>query len=534
VKFETPAALWGLASIALLVLFSLWRQGAQRVTVPSLLLWKKIRERNPPVRALRRPRWRIEMLLQALAIAAAVSALAGPYRETDEPKPRRIAMVFDTSARMRAGDRLSQAKVEALKLVSAKLTGDDVKYYAASPSPRRLASSDGAIQVDTRVDLEPLLAAARQGADQVVLYTDRPVEGARLALLGAPMDNVGIVEFTVSDEEVFIRLVNHGPPRPLPVEMIVGETKIRDTLAPGQRTWFRRGDYSKAVSVKVALDARDSFPLDDRVEATRLNAPSATVTLTGRQSDALVRAFRSIPGVTVLRGDPAAQVSVGWDDVPGQADLRVWIHSSPGRVPGEVLVSKHPLTADLEKRGGELASADLGELPAAERSGTPLLTVGGKVAASIRGRDVHLSIDLNKWRQSLPSFPIFCTNLVDFARKGTPGFAILRSGVASALPPGSSVEQAPEGALWSLSAEGVFLGHTVGDYGLKTPEGLKSVRVNLLDERESDTAGQTRGLDWDPGITVGRVTLPRDFTGWAAGAALLFLLLAWLLQLRPE
>src|SRR6185295_4600179 len=84
VKFETPAALWGLSSLLLLVLFSLWRQAAARVVVPSLLLWKKIPERNPPVRALRRPKWRLDLLLQAFAIAAAIGALAGPYRETSE------------------------------------------------------------------------------------------------------------------------------------------------------------------------------------------------------------------------------------------------------------------------------------------------------------------------------------------------------------------------------------------------------------------------------------------------------------------
>ena len=104
--FETPAAFWALASLALLILFSLWRQAAARVTVPSLALWKKIPERNPPVRALRRPRWRFELLIQALAIAAAVAALAGPYRETSETQPLRVAIVLDGSARMRADGRL--------------------------------------------------------------------------------------------------------------------------------------------------------------------------------------------------------------------------------------------------------------------------------------------------------------------------------------------------------------------------------------------------------------------------------------------
>ena len=83
-NFENPAALWALSSLALLVLFSLWRQAAARTVVPSVVLWKKIPERNPPIRALRRPKWRVELLLQALAIAAAVAALAGPFATTSK------------------------------------------------------------------------------------------------------------------------------------------------------------------------------------------------------------------------------------------------------------------------------------------------------------------------------------------------------------------------------------------------------------------------------------------------------------------
>ncbi len=527
-SFETPAALWALLSLLLLVLFSLWRQGASRVTVPSLALWKKIPERNPPIRALRRPRWRLELLLQALAIAAAVAALAGPYRETREFKPRRIALVFDTSARMRAGDRVAKAHSQAAAL---PLRGDDVKVYASLPSPQRMELY-GLVPVDVHVDLEPLLAAARASSDHVVLFSDRPVEGARLSLLQAPADNVGIVEFTATNDEVFVRLANHGPAREIPIELSAGTLKVRETVPAGKTVWFRRGDFSKAESVRVSLDVADSFPLDNVVEATRLADLATTVSVTGLIHPQLVKALRSVPGVTVRMGEGAARVAVGVDAPPGPGDLRIWIFSA---VPltGEASVASHPLTADLDKRAAELAQV-FGELPPGERGGTPLITVGGKVAAALKGKELRIAADLNRWGQSLPSLPIFCANAVDLARSGASGFSILRTGRPLLLPPGSSLRKKPDGAFALLLPDGSLLAHTVGEYGLETPAGPKSVRANLLDERESDTAGQAKALDWDPGAPTARQARRHGFAGVAAGVSLVFLLAAWLMQTRME
>jgi hypothetical protein len=483
VKFETPTALWGLASLVLLVLFSLWRQAAAKVIVPSLALWKKIPERNPPVRALRRPKWRFELLLQALAIAAAVGALAGPYRESSELKPRRIAIVIDNSPRMSAADRLQEFKAAAAALVKEKFRGDEITWYAASPSPRKVQDPAEIRIADHPVELEPLLAGARAGADHVLLFSDRPVDGAKLILRAAPADNVGIVAFTAADDEVFIRIVNYGAPRPVPVELSAGDLKVRDAIPAGRTVWSRRGDFSKAASVKVSLGVTDSFPRDDAVEAVRLAEPTTTVSVAGLLHPQILKAIRAVPGVLLRSGEGPARVAVGIDAPPGPGDLRIRLIPAPGRLSGEPVVANHPLMADLDKRGKELAQV-FGELPPADRVGRPLLTIGGKVAAAANGNDVRLCVDVAEWGNSLPSLPIFFANVVDVARGG-----------ASKL---------------TLSPS------------------------NLLDERESDTAGIRRDLDWDPASPTGREPRRTGYGGMAAGAALGLLLLAWLMQLRGE
>jgi hypothetical protein len=364
-----------------------------------------------------------------------------------------------------------------------------------------------------------------------VLFSDRPAEGAHLALLAAPADNVGIVEFRATNDEVFIRLVNHGPAKSIPVELVAGSLKVRETIPAGQPVWFRRGDYSKADSIRVSLDAADSFPMDNVVEATRLADLATSVSVDGIPEPQLLKALRSISGVALRSGGGPAKVAIGVDATPGPAEFRVWLIPPGAALRGEVQIASHPLTADLEQRGKELV---LGELPPGERGGEPLIRVDGKVAAALKGRELRLCIDVNQWGKSLESLPIFCANVVDFARGGASGFAVLRTGRPLQFPPGTTLQKAPQGALSALSSDGLFIAHTVGDYALQTPAGPRTVRANLLDEGESDTAGVNRPLDWDPAKPAGRIPKRDDFGGWAAGVALALLLLAWIMQLRTE
>jgi hypothetical protein len=426
-------------------------------------------------------------------------------------KPRRVALVFDTSARMKAGDRLAESRREAAAL---PLAGDEVTVYARrARAPPRDAGTGRADRRARRA--EPLLAAARAAADHVVLFSDRPVDGANLRLRAAPADNVGIVEFSATDDEVFVRIVNHGPAKAIPVELTAGAQKIRETIPAGKQVWSRRGDYSKVDSVRVTLDVADSFPLDNVVEATRLAEPGTTVSVAGLMEPQLVKALRSIPGVTLLTGTTAAKVAIGVDAAPGPGELRVWLISPGSTLSGEAVVATHALTADLEKRGSELP---LGELPPGEQGGIPLIKVAGKVAAALRGKELRVCVDVHAWGKGLPSLPIFFANVVDYARAGTSRFAILRTGRPLLLPSGTALRRSPEGGAATLTPDGALLAYAVGDYGLETPGGPRTLRANLLDERESDTAGQSRGLSWNPGRPEGRIPKRKSYGGLAAGA----------------
>ncbi|HXX92931.1 MAG TPA: BatA domain-containing protein [Planctomycetota bacterium] len=537
-SFETPGALWALASLALLAIFSLWRQAAARTVVPSLLLWKKIPERNPPIKALRRPKWRLELLFQALAIASLVLALAGPFRQTLVPKARKIALVFDTSARMQAGGRIERMKEEARKLSQGPLAGDDLSFFAAVPAPQRLGSLSELRGIDAHVDLEPLVAAARQGAEQVIVFTDRPVAGAHSVLLGTAGGNAALTELTATEEEIFARLVAHGEPRKAVLRVEWGPHRIEETVSlEGKGTprgWFHKGDFSGTEEIRLTLLGEDGFAMDNTARATRLGPAHVVASVEG-EMPLLQRALGAVPGVVVRPGGGEARLSVGVDRPPRKAQLSVWLHSPEGRfLPKAWGPLTHPLTQGL--RPVELGQGGVGELVAEFRQGEPLLVADGKVVGALGKGILHLSIDLapSGWA-STPSFPIFWKNVVDFASRGAGTLSVIRTGQPYDLPTGSAdLVRSPAGAIYSLSSLGRFLAYTAGEYVFRTPDGERRVEADLLDERESDTAGISRPLDWNPEAPGERQFARRGLGGWAASLALVWLILAWALQRRTE
>jgi hypothetical protein len=502
-SFETPAALWGLAVLLLLAIFSLWRQAAVRTVVPSLSLWKKIPERNPPIRALRRPAWRWELLCAALAIAAAVAGLAGPYLELDRPRPRRTGVVIDTSARLR--DRLGRM-VERARLA---MKDDDATYYAADPSPRKARDPGDFRIVDVHVDVAPLIAVARAENERVVLYSDRAPAGVDAELFRGPAGNIGLVEFTASDEEIFARIANHGPARKVAATLTIdGRALEREIDLPaGERGWWEKGDFSRAMSVTLALNAGDGFATDDVAGASRVEAVETAVSVRGLESPLLRRALAAVPGV-VLR-EAGAAVAVGVDEEPGPAAFRVKLRVPAAPRRAAVVPAAHPLTEGL--RMSEIESSGVGELPSEAAGGIPLLTADGTPVMVLKGSTLHVAISIAPptW-PATASFPIFWSNVIQFARQGKSTFATARTG-------------RPFGA-------GGTLAYTAGDAAIDG----RLVRVSLLDARETDAEGTSSPAAAPGSGPAAAARTRKALGGWAAGAALALVLTAWILRRRGD
>src|SRR5712692_1894074 len=118
----SSSALWWLLLGAIIVFFYLLKLKRKRTVVPSVLLWKRAIEEieaNAPFKKLRRS---FLLLVQLLALAALVFALARPLVVTRALASGSTVIIIDSTASMRArdedaGSRLDRAKQLAREMI---------------------------------------------------------------------------------------------------------------------------------------------------------------------------------------------------------------------------------------------------------------------------------------------------------------------------------------------------------------------------------------------------------------------------------
>jgi Ca-activated chloride channel homolog len=113
-------------------IIALWMLRLRRrdVTVPSLYLWRALLRDNQANTPFQRLRRHLLLLLQLLAAALLIFALAKPFVYGRGLTGRTIVLIIDTSASMNATDvkpsRLAEAKAEADRFIDQEMNGTDV------------------------------------------------------------------------------------------------------------------------------------------------------------------------------------------------------------------------------------------------------------------------------------------------------------------------------------------------------------------------------------------------------------------------
>jgi len=149
-SFESPGWLFGLLAALIPLLLGFLRLPPRRLRVPSLFIWRDLRERTPPMREMRRPRLSSSLILSALAIASGALALSAPSIHSAAPEPRHLILVMDTAPRMltRHSDgrtSFDHAAFAALTQVGALYPSDQVHLVAAAETQKEL-SRDAALE----------------------------------------------------------------------------------------------------------------------------------------------------------------------------------------------------------------------------------------------------------------------------------------------------------------------------------------------------------------------------------------------------
>ncbi len=237
-----PWAAWFLAGLPIIVLLYLLKVRRRPVTVSTLIFWQRVVQEHRRRALFHRLRSLFSLLLHLLIFALIIAALARPTLDRFVREGTSTVIVLDVRARMQATEadgetRFAKAVRGALAAILDASPGRQFAVLtagpqAAVPSPfsgneralrtvvEKLEPTEAGGSLDPALDLAASLLATRQGARQIILFTDRPI-AERPSLIvrtvGTPRENAGITRFAArplpaspSTSEVLLEVRNFG------------------------------------------------------------------------------------------------------------------------------------------------------------------------------------------------------------------------------------------------------------------------------------------------------------------------------------
>lgn len=367
IRLAFPAALWLLALLPVIVLLYMLRARRQEVPISSVLLWQQARRDLATQFPIRRLERNLLLLLQLLAAALAVLALARPQLTIRAAASTATVLVMDTSASMQATDvspsRFEAARSQALAVLAQ--SGGPVMIVDAGAVPRvvtpftdrtaaraalmQLHPTDGPALLETAVALavaqrlESRRVTAEkgrpfdvvQGKPEVIVFTDRagsPAQGITYRVIGRSSRNVGVTgirtEPSAEATHAIIQVSNPGTAaETAPLAVFLNERRVASRtlrLAPG-------GVAAVPVEVKgqgilrAQIDLRDDLAVDNTAYAM-VGAPLPRVVMVGAPDRVLEEALAASPVQVVA----TARVT---QETLDSADVVVLNHTPPADLP---------------------------------------------------------------------------------------------------------------------------------------------------------------------------------------------------------
>lgn len=389
--FAAPIALAWLALAIPIVIFYILKIRLRRVPVATTIFWRQIFDEKQPRSIWQHLRHLLSLLVQITLLLLLVFALAQPLFDWELDQSRRVVLVLDNSASMRAvddtGERFEQAKEIAHQLVRRLRFRDEMAIVVAGAEPqvvcgmtgheRTLADavdaiglSDGPTRVTEAVELGRRLIGDSESGSVVVVSDGAFANATELASaddvelhrVGQSISNVGITNLQVrrslldplgyeillevrnaSEEEVECRLevdLNDQPIDVLPL-----------TLAPGQ-VWSQTIEKTSADGGRLVarINRDDALATDNTAWALLPKREPQKVVLVTEGNLFLQKVLEANPLVqlTVVKELPKAY--------PRDA-LLVFHRAVPAQLPaGNVLVVDPVGATDAWELGETLAN----------------------------------------------------------------------------------------------------------------------------------------------------------------------------------
>ncbi len=334
-------------TVPLLVLMYFLKLRRNQVPISSTLLWKRAVEDlrvNAPFQRLRR---NILLLLQLLALAAALLALAGPILTRSPGEAKRYVLLIDRSASMNTREeggkttRLAMAKAEARKIVNSirsrtSLTlqdaSDQAMVIAFADHPKVMSNftsdqrqllraidaiepSDGGSSLSEAITVARAFATPGEGADA------RGAERAADLDLFSDGRIKDIEKILLNPEEVFYHMIGQAGEN---VAVVAMEARRSYERAREVSVFATLANYAKAAAtcdVELSLDgdvrAVRSVTIPPRAAGEHAGPGRTSVTFS------LTHDGAGIVGVRQCRADALAVDDAAWAILPPPKKLAV-------------------------------------------------------------------------------------------------------------------------------------------------------------------------------------------------------------------
>jgi hypothetical protein len=331
-SFALPSAFWLAACAAPIILFYILKVRLRRQPVSTNLFWKQIYDEKPPRSIWQYLRHLLSLLVQLFVLALLVLAIADPYLPWELLQARRIALVVDRSASMRAADvqptRFDAAIDAAVAVVDGLRFRDELAIIAAGPQPevvigmsshvptlkralRDIAVTDNPTDLSAAIELGKQLVGDHAHGE-VLVYTDGCVDGELAAtaskpsadaaddkkqplvsrtIFGKRTNNVGITQFQVrrslvdplgyealvsvsnaSDNDVQCRL--EVDLEDVPVDVIPLNLKPNEKWRRSLQKTSIDGGTLRATLTQIAVPATSGANEEIKNESANPNAPT--------------------------------------------------------------------------------------------------------------------------------------------------------------------------------------------------------------------------------------------------------------------
>lgn len=528
-NLQNPAVLFALLPLAgFLILLYLLKIRRKDLLVPATFLWPT---RTDEVRAntlFQRLRFSWLLILQLLAVAILVAALARPQSRQAGLSGRVTVFVLDASASMGATDVPPTRFDEAVRLVRDAIrnasAGDRLALIEAGPTPRvvfplssdpsrQVVALEGCRRYDASADVGEALrlaaaVVANQPSAQIVLLSDGAFEPPQnfapgeasvvYRTIGQTAENLAIIALgssvTTEGRLAYCGVRNTGAALANTTLTLLADGRVLDSskmLVKPSETAGRTVPVPAGVKViEARLSPTDALPADDyAVTATDPNA-SLRVLLVTKGDPFLERALSLDPRVTLDRaeqvpdtekpgtGSQSAYDIVVFDGIAeepvrarGVLTLGVAGGPSPVRANGTVknpvaiALEDHPLLDGVDLRSAFIDSAQRVAPKATAR--TVAESSESPLVVLDEGKQRKVYVAFRMLESDFPlqvGFPIFVANALDFL-----------AGKAAA-----DVLAVPAGSVFAVAAEPTDRPSLVlpsgKSVGLKVEEGQSRVR----------------------------------------------------------